>query len=65
MATSFVVLGLVTIMAGACIGAFLKLSFAIRHEDRIPGSLRVAARTNSAQTARALVGVSSARWDQP
>ena len=36
-----VVLGVVTIIVGACIGAFLKLSAAIRREDRVRGSLRL------------------------
>lgn len=59
----FVVLGIVTIILGACIGAFLKLSVAIRREDRVRGSLRHDAPSNSAQTARDLVGMSSSRWD--
>jgi hypothetical protein len=59
----FVVLGIVMIIMGACIGAFLKLSFAIRREDRTRGSLRLEAPSNSAQTARDLVGISSSRWD--
>lgn len=59
----FVVLGIVMIIMGAYIGAFLKLSFAIRREDRTRGSLRLEAPSNSAQTARDLVGISSSRWD--
>jgi hypothetical protein len=58
----FVILGIVTI-TGTCIGAFLKLSFAIRREDRTRGSLRHDAPNYSAQTARDLVGISSSRWD--
>jgi hypothetical protein len=60
---SLVVLGVVTIIVGACIGAFLKLSFAIRREDRLRGSLRLDASSSSAQTARTLVSLSSSRWD--
>ena len=60
-----VVLGLITIIVGGCIGAFLKLSFAIRREDRLRGSLRLDATNHSAQTARMLVGMSSSRWDEP
>jgi hypothetical protein len=63
MATSIVVLGLITIIAGACIGGFLKVSFAIRREDRTRGSLRLDAPSYSAKTARDLVGISSSRWD--
>jgi hypothetical protein len=59
-----VVLGVVGVVMGICIGAFLKLSFAIRREDRSSrGSLRFDAPNRSAQTARALVGVSSSRWE--
>jgi hypothetical protein len=58
-----VVLGLVTIIIGACIGAFLMLSFAIRREDRLRGALRFDPPNHSARTARTLVGVNSSRWD--
>jgi multisubunit Na+/H+ antiporter MnhC subunit len=60
---SLVVLVLVAIVMGVCLGAFLKLSFAIRREDRLRGSLRYDAPSHSAQSARALVGVTSSRWD--
>jgi hypothetical protein len=59
----FAVLGIAMIIMGACIGAFLKLSFAIRREDRKRGSLRLHAPSNSAHTARTLVGITSSRWD--
>jgi hypothetical protein len=58
-----VVLGVVTIIVGACIGAFLKLSAAIRREDRVRGSLRLDASTSSARSARTMVSLSSSRWD--
>ncbi len=60
---SLVVLVLVAIVMGACVGAFLKLSFAIRREDRSRGSLRFDAPNQSAQAARSLVGITSSRWD--
>jgi hypothetical protein len=60
---SLVVLGVVTIVVGICIGAFLKLSFAIRREDRFRGALRGGASDHSARAARTLVGMSSSRWD--
>jgi hypothetical protein len=60
---SLVVLGVVMIIAGACIGAFLRVSFAIRKDDRARGTLRFDAPDSSARTARALVGISSSRWD--
>jgi hypothetical protein len=60
----FAVLVIVTIVAGTCVGAFLKLSFAIRREDRNrAGSLRFDAPSHSAQAARTLVGMTSSRWD--
>jgi hypothetical protein len=62
MAALFI-LGLVTIVMGACIGAVLKLSSQIRREDRKRGSLRLEASSSSAQIARDLVGLSSSRWD--
>lgn len=60
---SLVVLVLITIAFGVCFGVFLKVSFAIRQEDRSRNSLRFDAPTPSAKAARALVGVSSSRWD--
>ncbi len=53
----------VAIVVGACIGAFLKLSFTIRGDDRLRGALRFDAAKRGAQAARTLVGVSSSRWD--
>jgi hypothetical protein len=62
VATSVVVLGLVAILAVACALFFLKLSFAIRREDK-RRSLRSDAPSFSAKAARDLVGISSSRWD--
>jgi hypothetical protein len=58
-----VVVTLVIIVMGACVGALFKISFAIRREDRSRGSLRLNAPNDSAQTARTLVGLTSSRWD--
>jgi hypothetical protein len=58
-----VVVTLVIIVMGVCLGAFFRISFAIRREDRSRGSLRLDAPNNSAQTARTLVGLTSSRWD--
>lgn len=58
-----IVIALVVIAMGACFGALLRISFAIRREDRSRGSLRFDAPTYSTQAARALVGLSSSRWD--
>jgi hypothetical protein len=52
---SFVVLGIMAVIVGVCSGAFLKLSFTIRREDR-SGSLRSAPPNHSAQAARTFVG---------
>jgi hypothetical protein len=60
---SLVVLGFVTIIAGACVGAFFKLSFAIRREDRVRGQLRFDPPSPSARAARDLVGISGSRWE--
>ena len=62
MMAVFIVLGLITIISGTLIGAFLKLSFAISREDR-RGSVRFDAPSQSAQAARDLVGISSSRWE--
>ena len=51
------------ILLGVVVGAFLRLSRAIRKEDRFRGSLRCDAPSWSARTARSLVGFSSSRWD--
>jgi hypothetical protein len=58
----FIVLGLITIITGALIGAYLRLCGAIRREDR-RRSVRFDAPSQSAQAARDLVGISSSRWD--
>jgi NADH:ubiquinone oxidoreductase subunit 3 (subunit A) len=61
---SLVVLILIAIAFGVCAGVFLVVSFAIRREDRSPRhSLRFDAPNSSTRAARALVGISSSRWD--
>jgi hypothetical protein len=62
MAT-LVILGLITIITGACIGAFLKICFAIRGEDRRKWSLRRDAPSQAAQSARDFVGISGTKWE--
>jgi hypothetical protein len=51
----------VSILVGAVIGAFLKLSFAIRREDK-RRSLSFDPSSASERAARAVVGVSGSRW---
>jgi hypothetical protein len=60
---ALITVAFVTILAGGSLGAFLKLSFAIRREDRNRGSLRLDAPSRSAQSARTLVGITSSRWE--
>ena len=60
---SLVVIVLIAIAFGVCFGVFLKVSFAIRREDRSRHSLRFDAPDSSSRAARALVGISSSRWD--
>ena len=63
MASVIVVLGIITIAAGACVGVFVRLSWAIRWEDRRRGSLRFDAPDASTRAARTLVGISGTGWD--
>jgi hypothetical protein len=58
---SLVVLVLIAIAFGACFGAFLMVSFAIRREDR-PNSLQFDAPDSSTRAARALMGINGSRW---
>jgi hypothetical protein len=60
---SLIVITLVLTVAGTLFGAYIKICFAIRREDRIKGSLRSDATSQSAQSARMLVGISGSRWD--
>jgi hypothetical protein len=60
---SLVVIGFVAVLIGVIAGAYLKLSFTIRREDRLRGSLRFDAPTPSAQAARWLVGITASRWE--
>lgn len=52
----------VTVVSGVCIGAFIRLSLAIRSEDRMKWSLRLDAPSASAKAARSLIGVSESGW---
>jgi hypothetical protein len=60
---SVVVIVLTATAFGVLFGVFLRVSSAIKREDKAPGSLRLDAPNRSAQTARALVGMSSSRWE--
>jgi MFS superfamily sulfate permease-like transporter len=60
---ALITLVVITILFGVSLGIFLAISFAIRREDRTRNSLRFDAANSSARAARALVGISSSRWD--
>jgi len=59
---ALITLAIVTLLAGGAVGLLLRLSFAIRGEDRIRGSLRFDPPTASTKAARGLVGLTSSRW---
>jgi hypothetical protein len=63
MASSLVVLVLIAIASGVLLGGFLVVSLTIRHDDHDLGSIRFDAPSPSKRTARALVGMSTARWE--
>ncbi len=58
-----IILALVTAVAGTVLGAYFKICFAIRQEDRKKWSLRSDAPSPSARTARTFVGISGSRWN--
>lgn len=60
---SLILIAIVVAVAGVLFGAFLKICFAIRREDRTKWSLRHDAPSQAAQSARDLVGISSSRWE--
>lgn len=57
------ILAMVMALFGIAMGAFLMLSFAISREDRKKWSLRIDPPSSAKRAARAMVGVSSSRWD--
>ena len=60
---SLIIIAMVVTVAGVMFGAYLGICFAICREDRRKWSLRSGRATFSAQTARALVGISGTRRD--
>jgi hypothetical protein len=58
---SLVIIAVVLVLAFVLGGAYLAVCLAIRREDRVRGSLRYGAASQSAQSARTLVGLSSSR----
>lgn len=62
MAAFITVVGIVMAIAGVLLGAYLKICGAIRREDRMKGSLRFDAPSQSARSARSLIGISNSKW---
>lgn len=60
---ALITIGIVMAMAGVLLGAYLKICWAIRREDRRKGSLRFDAPSQSARSARILIGISNFRQD--
>lgn len=59
---ALIIIGVVVAVAGVVFGAYLKICFAIRREDRAR-SLPFDAPSSTAQAARSLVGINGSRWD--
>jgi hypothetical protein len=60
---ALITIAIVVAVAGIAFGAYLKVCFAIRQDDRRKWGLRRDAPNKSAQSARALVGINNSRWD--
>jgi hypothetical protein len=60
---ALITIALVVAVAGVLFGAYLKICFAIRREDRAKWSLRRDAPDQAAQSARDFVGISGSRWE--
>ena len=60
---ALITISIIVAVAGVVFGAYLKICFAIRREDRKRGSLRLDAPNQSARSARDFVGISSSKWD--
>lgn len=59
---ALITIGIVMAIAGVLLGAYLKICGAIRREDRRKGSLRFDAPSQSARSARSLIGISNSKW---
>jgi hypothetical protein len=60
---ALIIIAIVVAVAGIALGAYLKICFAIRRDDRTKWALRRDAPNKSSQSARALVGINNSRWD--
>jgi hypothetical protein len=60
---ALITIAIVVVVAGIAFGAYLKVCFAIRRDDRRKWGLRRDAPDKSAQSARALVGINNSRWE--
>ena len=60
---ALITIAIVMAIAGVLLGAYIKICSAIRREDRMKGSLHFDAPSQSARSARSLVGISNSKWD--
>lgn len=60
---ALITIAIVLVLAGIAFGAYLRVCFAIRRDDRKKWSLRRDAPNRSARSARALVGINNSRWN--
>jgi hypothetical protein len=60
---ALITISIIGAAAGVLLGAYLRICFAIRREDRTKGSLRLNAPDQSARSARTLVGIGTSKRD--
>jgi hypothetical protein len=60
---SLIVIVLVAVLAGGVFGAYFKICFTIRRDDRVKGALRFDPPSRAARSARDLVGIGNSKWD--
>jgi hypothetical protein len=59
---ALITIAIVVTVAGIVFGAYIKICFAMRRDDRTRWSLRRDAPNRSAQSARTLVGMNRSGW---
>jgi hypothetical protein len=60
---ALIIIAIVVAVAAVAFGAYIRICFAIRREDRTKWSLRHEATSQSARSARSLVGMTGSKWD--
>ncbi len=53
---SLIILALVTAAAGVMLGVYFRICFALSRDDRVKGTIRFNARTQSVRSARTVIG---------